>query len=155
MGCSHALKVTFGRSLLTNSNLFVLSHYSTIPQSLRRDYPDQLSSIVSLKLQAIEQSRLKFTIGDHEIVVKEKVERIVARVMNFQALVGSVVSCNPHASIAWAGVSVLLTVSSYHVTYYRCAPFSSRRDSIIKLEREFGNKFNYTWSLYFHGIDMY
>jgi uncharacterized protein YlzI (FlbEa/FlbD family) len=73
----------------------------------------QLQKLVDQKLQDIQDSRLKITVSGKEIVVKEQVCKVVHAILSAKDFIGSAVSAEPHAALAWAGVLVVLPVSIY------------------------------------------
>jgi len=58
----------------------------------------------------MQNRRLKITVGGEEVIVKEQVRKIVYAIISAKKFVGSVVSTEPHAALAWAGVLVVLSV---------------------------------------------
>jgi N-terminal domain of NWD NACHT-NTPase len=70
----------------------------------------QLQKLVDQKLQDMQNSRLKITVGGKEVVVKEQVRTIVHAILSAKDFIGSAVSAEPHAALAWAGVLVVLPV---------------------------------------------
>jgi hypothetical protein len=70
----------------------------------------QLKNLLDLKLQALKDSRFKFTIGQKEVIVREQVNKIVGALIYAKDAIGPAVSAEPHAALAWAGVSILLPV---------------------------------------------
>lgn len=77
------------------------------------DRKEQLQQLVDRKLQDMQDSRLKITMGGKEVVVKELVGKIVRVIISAKSLIGSAVSAEPHAALAWAGVLAVLPVSIY------------------------------------------
>lgn len=69
-----------------------------------------LSDLISSKLQAAEDARLTFMVGDSEVIVSEQVDRIVNGIIYAKDFISSVASNEPHAALAWAGVSIVLPV---------------------------------------------
>jgi hypothetical protein len=73
----------------------------------------QLQEPVGRKLKEVQKSRLKITVSGKEIVVKEQVGKVVHIILSIKDFIGSAVSTEPHAALAWAGVLVVLPVSIY------------------------------------------
>jgi hypothetical protein len=48
---------------------------------------------------------------DDEYVVKEQVDKILSAIIYIKDFISSAASLEPHAALAWAGVSVFLPVS--------------------------------------------
>jgi len=74
----------------------------------------QIKKLIDLKLKAVENARLTVTVGGEEVVVKEQVRKLVHTILSAKDYIGSVVSAEPHAALAWAGVLVFLPVSLFH-----------------------------------------
>ncbi len=53
---------------------------------------------------------MKIKVGERELVVKHQVRKIVHIVLSVKDFIGSAVSADPHAALAWAGVLVILPV---------------------------------------------
>ena len=77
----------------------------------------QMAALVDKKLDIVEKARWRFQLGQTTVEVKAQVDRIAKAVLFAKDFVTSAASTDPHAALAWAGVSVLLPVSSYG-TYY-------------------------------------
>lgn len=73
----------------------------------------QLSSLVSKKLQVVEEARWKFHVGDRTVEVKPEIDRIIKAVLFAKDFISSAVSSEPHAALAWTGVCVLLPVCGW------------------------------------------
>jgi N-terminal domain of NWD NACHT-NTPase len=71
----------------------------------------QLEKLVDVKRQAVEEARRKLTIGNETYIIKEKVDKIVSAIIFAKDFITAAASLEPHAALAWAGVSVLLPVS--------------------------------------------
>lgn len=75
----------------------------------------RLQKMVDEKVQVLRDSRLKFTLGGKEVIVKEQVGKIVRVIISAKDFIGAAISSDPHAALAWAGVLVVLPVSIYVV----------------------------------------
>jgi hypothetical protein len=78
----------------------------------------QIKELIDLKLKAVENARLRVTVGEEEIVVKEQVRKLVHTILSAKGHIGWVVNVEPHAALAWAGVLVFLPVSLYTTIYF-------------------------------------
>ena len=58
----------------------------------------------------MQNAQLKIKVGEHEVVVKDQVRKIVHAVLSVKDFIGSAVSADPYAALAWAGVLVILPV---------------------------------------------
>ena len=73
-----------------------------------RDRQNQVSTLISKKLKVLDDSQWRFRLGEQTVEVKAQVEKVVKTVIWAQGFVSSAVSADPHAALAWAGVSLLL-----------------------------------------------
>ncbi|KAJ5703610.1 hypothetical protein N7493_011535 [Penicillium malachiteum] len=76
------------------------------PQNTNSDMP--LEEVVKRRLQEIQDTRLKFVVAGREIVVREQVSRAIHMLTSVKDLISTAISSEPHASLAWAGVLILL-----------------------------------------------
>ncbi|KAL4734411.1 hypothetical protein BDV11DRAFT_174791 [Aspergillus similis] len=67
-----------------------------------------LQQLVQRRLDEIEKSRLKVSVGGREIAVRDQARRVVHAVLSVKDMIDLAVSVEPHASLAWAGVMVFL-----------------------------------------------
>ncbi|KAJ6008151.1 hypothetical protein N7540_012127 [Penicillium herquei] len=67
-----------------------------------------LEDVVKRRLREIKDTRLKFVISGREVVVREQVSRAIHILISAKDLISTAISSDPHASLAWAGVLVLL-----------------------------------------------
>lgn len=81
-----------------------------------RAYQEQLESLVHDRLQELEKKKLYVTIGTRKIYPKKVVHDAVRGIIAVKDVISSVVSSEPHAAVAWAGVLVLLPVF-YSICY--------------------------------------
>ncbi len=68
----------------------------------------RLSSLVSKKLKQMDDDSWWFQFGERVVEVKAQVDRVLKAVVFAKDFVSSVASTEPHAALAWAGVSMLL-----------------------------------------------
>jgi N-terminal domain of NWD NACHT-NTPase len=69
----------------------------------------QLPAIVDGKLQEFQSDRLK-----EELVIREPILKIVDFVLSAKDIIGSAVTADPHAALAWAGILLFLSVSIFN-----------------------------------------
>ena len=81
---------------------------------------EQITSFLSKKVEiAQKQANIHLNVGKHkevDIDVGEQVDRIVKGIICAKDFIGSIVSNEPHAAIAWAGVCVMLPVCTCKVS---------------------------------------
>ena len=73
---------------------------------------EQLSVIISKRLDAIEKDESSFTMAGRRVIVLEQFDKFVKIVICAKDFVSSAVSVEAHAALAWAGICVLLPVST-------------------------------------------
>ncbi|OCK75173.1 hypothetical protein K432DRAFT_274329, partial [Lepidopterella palustris CBS 459.81] len=76
----------------------------------------QLQELVNHKLQGMQNAQLKIVVSGKEVVVKEQVRKVVHAILSAKDFIGSAVSAEPHAALAWAGVLVVLPILLNPVT---------------------------------------
>ena len=72
---------------------------------------DQMSQVVTRKVDAVEEARIKWRLRSKDIEVSRKFEKAVDLVLSAKDVISKAVSAEPHAAVAWAGVCVVLPVS--------------------------------------------
>ena len=73
-----------------------------------RERSTQVSDLIAKKLKVIEDTRWRLQLGEETVELKTQVNKVVKTVIWAQGFVSSAVSADPHAALAWAGVSLLL-----------------------------------------------
>lgn len=73
-----------------------------------RDRTRQVSRLIEEKLKALKESSWRLQLGKQTVEVKSQIGKIVKTVLWAQSFVSSAISADPHAALAWAGVSLLL-----------------------------------------------
>jgi hypothetical protein len=80
---------------------------------------EQMAVILEGKLEEVQQNTWKLKFGGKEVPVKDLMEPVVGIIEKANRYINSALSANPYASIAWAGVGLLLpvctTTDSLHV----------------------------------------
>lgn len=77
----------------------------------RADRRDQMNTILQRKMEEINKDTWKVKFRSSEVQVKDMVQPVLGVINWVNEYVTGAVSANPAASIAWAGVSLLLSVS--------------------------------------------
>lgn len=70
-----------------------------------------VQEIAEDKLEDIPGARLSFQIRDRPIVVRQGVVKAIRVVNAFKPIISGAVAAEPHAALAWAGISTVLPVS--------------------------------------------
>lgn len=71
----------------------------------------RLQNIVEQKLKALQNSHLKIKVGSDEVDVREQVQKVIQVILYAKDVIGAAISAEPHASLAWAGVLIILPVT--------------------------------------------
>ena len=75
--------------------------------------PSDLAKILQIKLEEHDSKQLIVTILNKRIKVREQGEKVVKFIMWSKDVIGAAAVLEPHAAIAWAGVSLLLPVRGH------------------------------------------
>lgn len=78
----------------------------TNPQKRRA----QLDGIIKSGLHRMEENKIKYTIAGHEFVLQDQIAQTAGLVQGMKDFVGTAVEASPPASLAWAGVCVILPI---------------------------------------------
>jgi hypothetical protein len=70
----------------------------------------QLVKIINLGLQRMDEKKVKYTIASHEFVLQDQIAQVAGLVQGMKDFVGEAVKVSPEASLAWAGVCVILPI---------------------------------------------
>ncbi|KAL3478812.1 hypothetical protein BJX99DRAFT_256220 [Aspergillus californicus] len=97
-----------------NGLLGLQGRESQVPTDGRNE-PDLLL-LVKQRLAALESSRLGFEVGGKRDVIREQFARMVHAVISVKDVITAVVSSEPHAALAWAGILVLLNPITTAIT---------------------------------------
>ncbi|KAN0115502.1 hypothetical protein V8E51_005046 [Hyaloscypha variabilis] len=69
---------------------------------------EQMTALVEKKVEEAKKNAWKLKYGDNEVLLRDLAEPVVNVINDAEKFVDGLVSANPYASIAWAGVSLLL-----------------------------------------------
>jgi hypothetical protein len=72
---------------------------------------EQMTTLVEKKVAEAKKNAWKLKYGDNEVLLRDLAEPVVNLINDAEKFVDGAVSANLYASIAWAGVSLLLPVS--------------------------------------------
>lgn len=70
----------------------------------------QLDTIIEAGLQRKDEKKIKYTIAGHEFDLQDQVAQAAGLVQQVKGFVGEAVKASPEASLAWAGVCVILPI---------------------------------------------
>jgi hypothetical protein len=76
----------------------------------------QMTALLSTKLEEVKKDTWKLKFGDHDIPLKDLAQPVVGIIQWIDENVSGILSANPYASVAWAGVSLMLPVSHDSLT---------------------------------------
>lgn len=88
-----------------------LSSTLSLTLGSRADRRDQMSTILQRKMDEVNRETWKLKFGSTEVQVKDLVQPVLGVVNWANQFIKTAVSADPSASIAWAGISLLLPVS--------------------------------------------
>ena len=72
---------------------------------------EQMSRLLNTKVKELERRKWRLHLGDHNIEVETLFSGVVRNVLFAKDIISSAALADPHAALACAGVSVILTVS--------------------------------------------
>jgi vacuolar-type H+-ATPase subunit H len=73
---------------------------------------DDILAAVEKGKQACIERRWKYRKGDHDVIIRDKLEKIVVWINKFKDIGDAVVQYDPgHAALPWAGIRVILQAS--------------------------------------------
>ena len=72
---------------------------------------EQMSRLLNTKIEELERWKWRLHLGDHNIEVKTLFSGVVRNILFAKDIISSAALADPHAALACAGVSVILTVS--------------------------------------------
>lgn len=92
---------------LSNDPLMILSPISGL-LGIQVSAQDQMATFLRKKMSEVEGKAWKLKFGDKEFRVKDLAEPVVGIIKWTEKYVDGAISANPYASVAWAGISLLL-----------------------------------------------
>ena len=72
---------------------------------------EQMSRLLNTKVEELERRKWRLHLGDHNIEVETLFSGVVRNILLAKDIISSAALADPHAALACAGVSVVLTVS--------------------------------------------
>jgi hypothetical protein len=81
---------------------------------------DQMKIILEEKVEEVKKNMWKLQFGASEVPVKDLVQPVVGIIDWANQYINAAVSSNPYASLAWAGVGLLLPVSNSSLNHFTC-----------------------------------
>jgi N-terminal domain of NWD NACHT-NTPase len=72
---------------------------------------EQMSRLLNAKVEELERRKWRLHLGDHNIEVETLFSGVVRNILLAKDIISSAALADPHAALACAGVSVILTVS--------------------------------------------
>lgn len=91
----------------------LFAHEKLLHESLQGDQRKlELHTLVKIRLEEYKNARLRINVCGKESVVSEKAIKFVHAILSAKDVIGAAISVEPHAALAWAGVLLILPVSS-------------------------------------------
>jgi len=94
-----------------SGNLKTIVGSTTALSGFRIRREDQMKMVLKEKIEEVKKNTWKLKFSGKEVPVKDLIEPVFGIIDWANNYIGNAVSANPYASIAWAGVSLLLPVS--------------------------------------------
>lgn len=70
----------------------------------------QIQTLAKTKLEKVAGARIAFSLHGRRLIVRKVVQKAIQTVTAFKSIIGGVVSAEPHAALAWAGILTILPV---------------------------------------------
>lgn len=86
---------------------------SVVLSGKRIERQNQMQTILKSKVAEVEKEMWELKFGSVDVPVKDLQKPVVATIEWVKSYIDTAVGTNPYASIAWAGVSLLLPVSTF------------------------------------------
>ncbi|KAK3371786.1 hypothetical protein B0T24DRAFT_531539, partial [Lasiosphaeria ovina] len=99
---SHELPVTEG-TCSANS-------YNPIPKCFPEGRRRQLKTIIDCGLRRMEERKTTYTIAGHKFVLEDQIAKVADFALWTKDFVAAAVNASPEASLAWAGVCIILPI---------------------------------------------
>jgi N-terminal domain of NWD NACHT-NTPase len=93
---------------------------NVVPSESNIGKEDQMKVILETKLEEVKQNMWKLQFGASDVPVKDLVQPVVGIIDWANQYINAAVSANPYASLAWAGVGLLLPVSNSSSNDFSC-----------------------------------
>lgn len=99
--------------LLEKDAKLLVAHEKLLHKSLEGDQRKlELHTLVENRLEQYKNARLRISLCRKEFIVSEKASKFVHAIISARDFIGAAISAEPHAALAWAGVLLILPVSS-------------------------------------------
>ena len=72
---------------------------------------EQMSQLLNAKIEELERRKWRLHLGDHNIEVETLFSGVVRNILLAKDIISSAALADPHAALACAGMSIILTVS--------------------------------------------
>ncbi|KAI1390053.1 uncharacterized protein F4822DRAFT_428400 [Hypoxylon trugodes] len=69
-----------------------------------KDWQEQIKKLALKSVETTKEKRFSFKAGEKNIIVRDQVQTAMVFTVSTKDLVGAVISSDPHAALAWAGV---------------------------------------------------
>ncbi|OJJ42671.1 hypothetical protein ASPZODRAFT_169958 [Penicilliopsis zonata CBS 506.65] len=76
----------------------------------------QLQDLAQRKLKAVHEGHRKIIVQGKKVVIKDQINRVIRTILASKDFISTLLSSEPHASLAWAGVVLILPVLSSPLT---------------------------------------
>ncbi|KAL6826529.1 hypothetical protein V8C40DRAFT_244451 [Trichoderma camerunense] len=122
-----------------NSNEYFTAIKNQIDSTNPKARLEQLKSITSSGLQQLKDGRTTYLIFGREFIPREQLAQTTRFIQNIRNVIDEAVKVSPYASLAWAGISVILPIFtnpsvSEEASREGCLYVTSRIQFYVKLE---------------------
>ena len=123
--------------LIKKYEAIIATHVSTVvastgQASVKASRKDDMLRLLDNKMTEIKANKWRLKFHDHEVLVEDLAKPVINMIDLADKYVSDAVSANPYASIAWAGVGLILPVSKSrgHCCIHRTETDGLRSSSI-------------------------
>jgi hypothetical protein len=103
----------------TYDKILLATSATSTSRALQPDRPKLLLELVDKRAKTLKKGRWGFVISGRKFGVGDIIDKIVTGILYAENLIGQAVRAagEPHAALAWAGVCLLLPVSTIYLLY--------------------------------------
>lgn len=105
------LPFSIGFSCTSNDQISLGKGNTSSLDTIGAEPQAQVQKLLEHKFQEVENARLKIKVKGREIVISEQVRKTIQIILSAKDIIGTAISTEPHAALAWAGVLFILPVS--------------------------------------------
>jgi ElaB/YqjD/DUF883 family membrane-anchored ribosome-binding protein len=127
------------QKLIKNYEAIIATDISTMVAStaqilapVKASSKDNMLRVLDKKVTEVKENKWRLRFHDHEVLAEDLVKPVISMIDMADQYVSAAVSANPYASIAWAGVGLILPVRNPRIiTALYCSETDGVRSSSI------------------------